>query len=368
MDDKKPIVFVITPFTEECLDLYAELKRVFENEYEFTNAGDLDNQRNILQDIVSGIHLADIIIADLSGLNANVFYELGLAHAMNKKVIIITQDISDLPFDIQSYRANEYSLQFNKFPKLIDKLRELLAGAIDESIHYGNPVVDYLPDFFTNNVYPNQGENKDKTDDVETNQQTESEESEAGFLDYISSIDEYSKKMVVEINGISDELHEMTSSLNEATLDINRVKTQSGSADVSFVRNICRKLSEPVDSFAQKLRGHTEAITEYWSIVENCFLSLIDNKFMQSGENKKVILKNIKDLLDTKNAIIDSNAKIIGFTNVLKGSVGIERKLNKAITTLIFELEKYLSTTMMMSSSIDRIQAKSKVTLENTNN
>ena len=118
----KQKVFVITPFDEDFLALYDELKSNFEHDFKFTNAGDLDNQQNILQDIVEGIYQADVIIADLTGLNANVFYELGLAHAMNKKVIIITQDIGELPFDIKSYRANEYSLQFNKLPKLIDKI------------------------------------------------------------------------------------------------------------------------------------------------------------------------------------------------------------------------------------------------------
>ena len=140
----KPKVFVITPFNEDFLALYDELKRIFKEDFDFTNAGDLDNQQNILQDIVEGIHQADVIIADLTGLNANVFYELGLAHAINKKVIIITQDLGELPFDIKSYRANEYSLQFNKLPKLIEELKKLLVGAIDNSVKYGNPVSDYI--------------------------------------------------------------------------------------------------------------------------------------------------------------------------------------------------------------------------------
>lgn len=77
--------------------------------YDFSNAGDLDNQQSILQDIVIGIGNADVIIADVTGLNPNVFYELGLCHALDKKVILITQDISELPFDIRSYRVDEYT-------------------------------------------------------------------------------------------------------------------------------------------------------------------------------------------------------------------------------------------------------------------
>lgn len=134
---KKSRVFVITPFDEDYLALYDELKKSFEEKFDFSNAGDLDNQQNILQDIVEGIYQADVIIADLTGLNPNVFYELGLAHAMNKKVIIITQDLAELPFDIKSYRANEYSLQFNKLPKLVEELKKLLFGAIDGSVKYG---------------------------------------------------------------------------------------------------------------------------------------------------------------------------------------------------------------------------------------
>ena len=130
LEPKKPIVFVITPFNEDFLALYDELSRQFENDFEFTNAGDLDNQQSILKDIVQGIYKADVIIADLTGLNANVFYELGLAHAMNKKVIIITQDLSELPFDIKSYRANEYSLQFNKLPNLIIELKKFIASML----------------------------------------------------------------------------------------------------------------------------------------------------------------------------------------------------------------------------------------------
>lgn len=64
--NNKPIVFVITPFGEDYLALYDDLKQTYEDKYEFTNGGDLDNQQNILQDIVEGIFNADVVIADLT--------------------------------------------------------------------------------------------------------------------------------------------------------------------------------------------------------------------------------------------------------------------------------------------------------------
>ena len=79
------------PFGEEFFDMYELLKQQFENEYEFSNAADEGNQQNILKDIIQPIYESDVIIADLTRLNHNVLYELGIAHALQKKTIVITQ-------------------------------------------------------------------------------------------------------------------------------------------------------------------------------------------------------------------------------------------------------------------------------------
>ena len=51
---------------------------------------------------------AKILLADLTGKNANVFYELGLAHAAGKPVILVTGSIDDVPFDLRALRVIEY--------------------------------------------------------------------------------------------------------------------------------------------------------------------------------------------------------------------------------------------------------------------
>ena len=361
----KSMVFVITPFNEDFLALYEELKRVFEENFEFTNAGDLDNQQNILQDIVEGIHQADVVIADLTGLNANVFYELGLAHAMNKKVIIITQDIGELPFDIKSYRANEYSLQFNKLPLLIEKLKKLLNGAIDDSVKYGNPVSDYIPDFYQckekvrSEKSDNSEQQRNDSDDIIDETDT------GGFLDCIADIEENSAKMTNEVNAISDEMDEMNTSVNSASSEIGRVKSHSGNVDASFARNICRKLAEPIDVFSGKLKGHIHEVSKYWNVVENSYLSLLDNQYVQDEENVEKLQESMDSLQGLQESISGSNSQIEGLINVLRGNLGMERRLNKAISTLIAGLEEYLSTTETMYSSIDRILAKGEVVISN---
>src|SRR5437870_8522587 len=51
---------------------------------------------------------ARCVVADLSGKNPNVFYELGLAHAVGKPTLILSQSVEDVPFDLQHMRIIRY--------------------------------------------------------------------------------------------------------------------------------------------------------------------------------------------------------------------------------------------------------------------
>jgi hypothetical protein len=59
----------------------------------------------ILAKVWQALIEARAIVADLTGQNANVFYELGLAHAIGHDVILLTQDMRWVPFDLQHMRC-----------------------------------------------------------------------------------------------------------------------------------------------------------------------------------------------------------------------------------------------------------------------
>ena len=71
-------------------------------------ADDLYRPSNIVSDIWDYTKNAKIILADLTNKNPNVFYELGLAHAITKPAILITQSMEDIPFDLRSLRIIQY--------------------------------------------------------------------------------------------------------------------------------------------------------------------------------------------------------------------------------------------------------------------
>jgi hypothetical protein len=69
--------------------------------------GDLKTSREIMDHVWTGIRRADVVIADITRQNANVFYEIGLAHALGKEVILLSQD-PEAPFDIRAHRRITY--------------------------------------------------------------------------------------------------------------------------------------------------------------------------------------------------------------------------------------------------------------------
>lgn len=103
-------VFVIMPFKEEFDFLYSiYIKRVCDRlKISCKRADDLYSSNPIMQDIWSLIYNSKVIIADCSTKNPNVMYELGIAHALGKKVILITQDVNDIPFDLRHLRHLHY--------------------------------------------------------------------------------------------------------------------------------------------------------------------------------------------------------------------------------------------------------------------
>jgi len=117
----RAFVFVLMPFGPEFKDVYkVGIKAACEQAGVYCER--LDEQifdESMLQRIYNQIHKADIIVADMSKRNPNVFYEVGYAHALGKRVVLITDDAADIPFDLKHYFHVEYG---NSISTLVEKL------------------------------------------------------------------------------------------------------------------------------------------------------------------------------------------------------------------------------------------------------
>ena len=100
---------------------------------------------NIIAGIVQNLATAHIVIADLSGKNANVFYELGVRHALIGKTILLAQQKKDIPSDLQNYAYHIYDFRTEEGRKeLRTTLRDLLRKLDREPHRPDNPVEDFV--------------------------------------------------------------------------------------------------------------------------------------------------------------------------------------------------------------------------------
>lgn len=111
MTNPKKKAFVLMPFSEPISSNYNEIfKPTLEDiGYSVSRADDLSMPRPIMDDIRKSIRETELILCEMSGKNANVFYELGLAHALGKPAILVCQDKDDIPFDLRHIRTIRYN-------------------------------------------------------------------------------------------------------------------------------------------------------------------------------------------------------------------------------------------------------------------
>ena len=162
--------FVIMPFADSLTSVYRELiQPALKSCGILSVRADEEAQGQIHSQMMHRIFESSIVIADITGKNANVFYELGVAHSCGKKTIVICdyEFINQVPFDIAPYRVFTYSSSLKenvKNDRLKDEIQALskeIVLVLDEKTEgIPNPVQDYLasqsPVLTTNSLFVKQ--------------------------------------------------------------------------------------------------------------------------------------------------------------------------------------------------------------------
>jgi hypothetical protein len=161
MSPLKPIAFVIMPFAEEYSASFRDvIQPAVERAGMCCVRADQDPQGDILTMMFQRIFDSPVLIADISGANPNVFYELGVSHCVGAKTITVCREdfMDHVPFDLGTYRIlvyptspgdpdNEqakadYSARVNE---AVEKLAEELVRLVQsDSAGISNPVQTFV--------------------------------------------------------------------------------------------------------------------------------------------------------------------------------------------------------------------------------
>lgn len=126
--------FVMMPFAPPIGDYYASVYKPAIEKAKLTAMradNDIFGAGKIMDQVWSGIRSAKVLVAELTTKNPNVFYELGLAHALQKPVVLISSNEDDVPFDLKHIRVIYYDRNDPFWgQKLLNKVAENILSAI----------------------------------------------------------------------------------------------------------------------------------------------------------------------------------------------------------------------------------------------
>jgi hypothetical protein len=130
--DRNWDLFVIMPFSVELQPVYDDHIRKCAQELHLSvgRGDDFFTAHSVMGHIWKTVLGARVVIAECTGKNPNVFYEMGLAHAIGKPVILITQNSEDVPFDIRYLRYIQYDFTPRGMQILEERLIATLRGQL----------------------------------------------------------------------------------------------------------------------------------------------------------------------------------------------------------------------------------------------
>lgn len=119
-------VFYLCPFAEPFNSIYADsvVPTLAAEGMTVQRADEIFSTEAIIEDVWVAINSCSLVVADVTGKNPNVMYEIGMAHTVGKPVVLITQSMSDVPFDLSHRRCITYEYSPHGCKQLESRLRD----------------------------------------------------------------------------------------------------------------------------------------------------------------------------------------------------------------------------------------------------
>ena len=358
--------FVLMSFDDDFEVLYTDFIRpVLEGcGFRVERADDIENQRNILRDIIEAIDQSDLVIAELTGNNPNVLYELGLAHALKKPVIHLTQALDGVPFDLRSYRIIEYGRDFSTIQDAKERLANIASAFLQGRSRFGNPITDFYggptagvpvgedaqnTSAGTGCQLPDEGEGTspkflDRAD----------ERGERGFLDYFVDVND-GYNVAAEVSGnVVQALGRLNYDIEEASNEISRIAANPNSSTGAAAMAVCRRLAKRVEKFNQDVKDANTAYAEVLERTEDSLEFMVAFQFAHIESPSPEILKQMETLRGLQQTISEANGAILSFAGTIDEMPRMERRLSRELNQSSIEIRALAGYLERISASVSR--------------
>ena len=340
----KPTAFVIMPFGQDFNEIYEHflVSVLTESGFAVRRADNLQNAQNIIKDIVNGIAKSDLIVADLTDSNPNVYYELGLAHALNKPVILLTQELDSLPFDLKSYRVVSYTTHFTDTKRASRELASMAAGLISGETEFGSPISDFL---------------RQAVDTISSPRQTEDiGENESGFLDHLAAMEEGWEQITQSLTEIGSELEEYNSTTRSTTAKIKDLGENPNKTSARKMRTLVMGMAQKLNDKAQSLSLQNDKYSNVLEHIRIPLEAIMRAQDPHTDEERAQLKKSLSELDDLENSVKDALAGISDLGDTLLKIPPMEKTFDRAQGRFVEQCRRLADNFEQTISMISRVK------------
>lgn len=308
--------------------------------YEVSRADSNIAQQNILRDIVRGIANASVVVADLTTMNANVLYELGIAHALRRPTIMIVQQIRDLPFDLRSYRVVAYSTKFNEIGRLEQSLSDLARHLSENPLEYGNPVVDYLPTGIAQDQLA---------------QPMAARSESYGFMDFMVLAPPVQDRLEAQMKTINDHIADIGNKLNERAVELREMKAKGGPNLMARAYQKVEQVAKETQDFAEAVDARLPEFRTARKDFEDLYFSYLSS-LQVDGKERASVIDAGNAALDLQNRGKEAIQSFEELRSSLIQAKGASRSMNHALTLADHSMELLISEFSLLLAFAVRIK------------
>ncbi|MFE3790170.1 hypothetical protein [Streptomyces goshikiensis] len=276
-------------------------------------ADELAGAGEITEQICRHVLMADIVIADVGGGNANVMYELGLRHAIGKPAIHIGEN-GQLPFDISPIRT----IRFTRSRNGLIEARRNLEKALHDGIHNGFDLLTPARILQGKQIPPEAAD--------EGTEDEPADEDAPGLIDRFVAIEEQMDALTGDADAMAEALARIAAATQESTPEMERAN-QPGfplSARMPLLMKYASAISEP----AADLKDSAKRFAERMSEVDTAVNAALDfHQAIPPGERSDSDDEFISGLIGTAEGTRQAMEGVKAFGTAIKSMIGMSREL-----------------------------------------
>ncbi len=356
-DDHKPTAFVIMPFDDDFNAVYDDFIRATLEDVGFlvSRADTHLHMENVMRSVVRGIDSASLVVADISLPNENVYYELGLAHALDRPVVLLTAHLEALPFDLRLYRVIEYSTHFARMPQAKLDLQQVARGFLDGSLSFRSPVADFLDrPVKLPSQQPWEEPNGD-SQDASCDDSIE-EDGDPGLLDHILNFQDSFAGIRSAMESITERSVNASTSLNSGSERLETIESTGTdlTAKVREKRVVVMAMAQDLNGFAKGLATDNDRYERALEQAEPAIEGILTHGRPNTAKDYDELESLLPALGSAEESMQQLRSSTSNTMRILRETPNYERSLNKANANVVAQLQGIVNNTDRMIAMLSR--------------